>query len=159
MSDCAAVSTELSSEAYWEERFRSNWHEYGGNEQTLFFARTFANAAPPWFFRLVANEAHTLSDVGCAEGQAIDYLRLVLRARSATGIDVSETAIASARKQFSECNFVVSDVLEHEIEPADIVYCSNLLHLFDSGDRARVLGKLLDAAKIAAVLSSFPIER
>ena len=142
----------MNRRAYWENRFRANWQEFGGPEQTLFFARLFVDSAPQWFRRLAATRAESLIDIGCAEGQGSDYLKAVLGLRSALGVDGSQSAIETARESFPDCRFSVVDLQREPLEPADIVYCSNVLQLFEERDHGELLGKVIDAANLAAAL-------
>jgi SAM-dependent methyltransferase len=74
--------------------------------------------------------AKTAIDAGTGEGLAA---RTLARAGlTVTGIDADEPSIERARAQWSDnITYVVGDIFETELEPADVVYSGALLHHMD----------------------------
>ena len=67
MSDGATIN----SREYWERRFRENWGERHGAEQTRFFAELLTGHLPEWFVSNARRHRLSLCDWGCAEGEAV----------------------------------------------------------------------------------------
>lgn len=110
---------------------------------------------PPWeigrpqaaFVGAVEQIRGRVLDVGCGTGELA--LMAAARGLDASGIDVSPTAIAIARKRCTErgltAQFVVGDVLrlsEFTSPPYDTVLDSGLLHVFDAADRPQYVAQL-----------------
>lgn len=76
------------------------------------------------------DHARTAIDAGCGEGLAS---RTLARAGlSVTGIDADAPSIERARAQDSESiTYIVGDIFDTDLEPADVVYAGALLHHMD----------------------------
>lgn len=144
-------SDPVNSQSYWNRRFTENWGKASGPQQTQFFAELFAEEAPTWFRRLVSAEARSLCDAGCAQGQALDFLRRHFGIPTARGLDFSHIAVEQASINYRECHFEVADLITDELEKADLVFCSNVLEHFPTTEQQMVLRKLINAARIAMV--------
>ncbi|MDA1316182.1 MAG: glycosyltransferase [Acidobacteria bacterium] len=142
-------SDPVNSQSYWNRRFAEDWESASGPQQTLFFAELFAKEVPGWLRRFVSAEVRSLCDVGCAQGQGLDFLRRHFGIQKATGVDFSRVAVAQAAANFRECSFTVVDLRTDELLEADFIFCSNVLEHFSRAEQRMVLEKLIDAARIA----------
>lgn len=79
------------------------------------------------------DSARTAIDAGCGEGLAA---RTMARAGlTVTGIDADAPSIERARAQDCESiTYIVGDIFETDLEPADAVYAGALLHHMDIGE-------------------------
>src|SRR5579872_7154014 len=64
----------INSHAYWNKRFRTNWRERGGSEQTLFFYKTLLDYLPRWFTFIARQRLWSICDWGCGLGEGSDLL-------------------------------------------------------------------------------------
>jgi glycosyltransferase involved in cell wall biosynthesis len=124
------MDMDINSQEYWEQRFVEDWRLNGGPAQTDFFVKLFAHYCPYWLRDYLLSGKYSICDVGCAEGQAVDFLRRNFRLARVAGIDFSERAVAAARTLFFECEFSVANLTSDDLGPYDITYCSNVLEHF-----------------------------
>jgi glycosyltransferase involved in cell wall biosynthesis len=141
----------INSEAYWDQRFQTNWEESQGSQQTNFFAGIALELLPIWFLNWINDRAITIADWGCAFGEgAFAWSQAFPNARL-TGIDVSASAIDAAKNRFPNINFRATDWQEcAEYDEFDIVFSSNTLeHFEDPWHKADLLAQ---AAKKFVIL-------
>ena len=69
------MSENINSMQYWDNRFENNWEMMQGNEQTVFFTNIALQLMPDWLKNQIKENKLTICDFGCAEGEAVDYLR------------------------------------------------------------------------------------
>jgi GT2 family glycosyltransferase len=120
----------VNSEAYWSQRFASDWQALGGGEQSRFFYQIALDNLPEWFIRYVRAERASICDWGCASGEGTDLLAQAL-GTPVTGIDFAPNAIADARSRFKKPSFLAVDLLKTPIEDRfDVLFCSNTLEHF-----------------------------
>lgn len=119
---------EINSKEYWNNRFDTDWEEYGGSCQTRFFAELAYQMMPEWFVRDVRQHQYKICDMGCALGDGVDVLSTRLEIENVCGVDFSEEAVEIAQKRYPKYNYFVADLKEVIKEfSCDIVFCSNVL--------------------------------
>ena len=133
----------INTREYWNKRFDTDWNEYGGNQQTEFFAKIACSMFPEWFVRDIKLKQYTFCDIGCALGNGVDILSKFLGIR-ASGIDFSEEAIKIAKEMYPQYAFYRDDVTDlSEDKMYDIIYCSNVLeHFANPWDIANNISKI-----------------
>jgi len=114
-------------------------------------ARLFAEALP--------DTAKYILDVGCGYGR--DSLYFASLGYQVTGVDPSkkavEMAFASVTDPKMNIEFFQDDCLALSFPDAnvDAVWCANVLHLFDEGERARAIGEMIRVLKPGGSLGIF----
>lgn len=144
---------QINSNEYWDTRFQTDWEEYGGDEQSRYFARILIEALPEWFKNDIRSNEYSMCDWGCAEGDGTDIFSNSFK-KKVTGIDFSETAIQHASEKYLNSNFINADLLNKEDGKNtnfDIFISSNTLEHFH--DPFCVLSKLQHYANKAIILS------
>ncbi len=115
----------VNTEEFWESYMKNNWNLNMGRRQTQLFAHYFLETVK------LPDEARSLLDVSCAMGDALPEIHRRYPRLQLFGHDVSETAIAEARKAHGQiATFRVAgfeDLREH----FDVIYCSNTLEHFE----------------------------
>ncbi len=120
----------INSKEYWDNRFGTgDWVEYGGREQTLFFAKIATDNLPEWLIHKINKECLSICDMGCAEGEAVDLFSRLFFNCDVVGIDFSEQAIEKARQNYPLYKFMQGDV-NCLNEMYDVVFSSNTLEHF-----------------------------
>ena len=140
----------INSAEYWESRFATgDWTQSGGDAQSAFFARLAAEHLPDWLLRELERKAHTVTDLGCADGAGTALLAKRFPLCAFTGVDFSAEAVRTAGERYPACDFRLGDVTKAPGK-ADIIFSSNTLeHLRSPGD---VLRTWVTAAEKYAVL-------
>lgn len=133
----------VNSQPYWEGRFKGDWDEAGGPEQTRFFARLGLDLIPAWVREDIGLRCSTLADVGCAEGEGAALLKVAFPLLSVSGFDFSEAAISKARARHPHVEFHVKDIAAIDAR-FDVVFCSNVIEHFE--EPRRVVDALAAAA-------------
>ena len=140
----------MNSEAYWSHRFRTDWRDEGGPEQSRSFYRMALREMPDWLTAAIRRNRLTVCDWGCALGDGTDILCHAL-GTSVTGIDFSEIAITCARETYSKPRFVTADLLtQNPPEIWDVLFSSNTLEHF--AEPWSVMKRLAKFAKSALVV-------
>jgi glycosyltransferase involved in cell wall biosynthesis len=122
----------INSEAYWNERFHTNWAANHGSQQTDFFANIALELLPKWLSNWINEHEMTIADWGCALGEGAFALSKAFSTAKVTGIDVSVNAINLAKTMFPTVNFVAEDWQSNAGKSQyDIVFSSNTLEHFD----------------------------
>ena len=67
----------INSQEYWNGRFRTDWENYSGNEQTKYFASLLNEMVPSWLINEINENEYEICDLGCAEGDALAVYRKV----------------------------------------------------------------------------------
>lgn len=98
--------------------------------------RTLARA-----MRALPRSAQSVLDVGCGTGVLLGELRRLRPALRMIGVDASPEMLAEARKRLPEDDRTIwqeatAELLPAEINPVDVVYCTNAFHLVQDADRA-----------------------
>lgn len=63
-----------------------------------------------------ASNNKTILDVGCGQGDMVEYIRDHCLDYKYTGIDISDKMIAKAKEKYPEENFQLSDVMDYEVQ-------------------------------------------
>lgn len=105
---------EINSVEYWNNRFETDWNDFEGDKQTLFFANTLCNMLPQWLINEVRENQYTVCDLGCADGDAIPVWNDLFKGCSICGEDFAESAIKNARKKYPEFMYLVGDIMQPE---------------------------------------------
>lgn len=153
-----AIAPETNSQAYWDQRFRTDWVSSRGADQSRYFARLALERLPAWFIQAVRTQHLTVCDWGCAEGDGTDVLAGSFGSERVSGVDFSAPAIDAATQRYPHLRFRVEDWLTQiaqttQAAPAvtyDIVFSSNTLEHFR--EPRPVLACLLAHARKGVVL-------
>ena len=89
----------INSKEYWDERFDTNWLDYAGDKQTLFFAELLCGMLPQSLVNEIREKEYSVCDMGCALGEAVPVFCRKF-AVDVDGMDFSDfllTAAASCR--------------------------------------------------------------
>ena len=127
---------------------------------------SYLEGRPPWdigrpqpgIVRLAAQGAFTgaVLDAGCGTGE--NALHVASCGLSVLGVDVSETAVSTAREKAAvsgvQAAFVVADALHLERlgRTFDTVIDCGLFHTFDSGERRQYVASLASVTGRGAIL-------
>ena len=122
----------VNSLEYWNSRFEtSDWEDSSGREQSEYFAKTAMGMIPEWLIRDAAKHEYSLCDLGCAEGDAIPFLKERFPASEIVGADFAEKAIEKARNKYEFAEFMTVDIFQNENNITyDIIFCSNVIEHF-----------------------------
>ncbi|WP_300618388.1 methyltransferase domain-containing protein [Dokdonella sp.] len=124
------MTNDVNSHEYWNERFRTDWNELGGPQQTEMFARVALRMMPAWLCADIQAHARSMLDAGCAEGEAVALLRNRFGPHCRVeGMDFSEEAIARARAKHGDGDFRTGDLSELDSHH-DVIFSSNTLEHF-----------------------------
>lgn len=122
------MDNNMNSKEYWDYRFVNNWENNAGKLQTLYFCDIANKLFPEWIINKLL-EGVSFVDVGCAEGESVDFLSRKYPNSTFTGVDFSVEAIEKAKAQYPNEKFFNSDIREM-IQKFDIVFSSNTLEHF-----------------------------
>ncbi|MDL2253599.1 glycosyltransferase [Ruminococcaceae bacterium OttesenSCG-928-I18] len=126
---------EVNSLPWWDDYFGTGqWEKHDGASQTRFFARIALENLPDSFIEEVLREQYTVGDIGCAEGDATDYLSKNLPGIPVVGIDYSEIAVKKAREKYPQLHFEVGEIGKLP-NNYDILFCSNVLEHLPQPER------------------------
>lgn len=121
----------VNDKEYWDERFKENWAERRGREQSRFFARLGVGLLPDWLKWSLASEKLSLLDWGCALGDGTDVLAQSIDGAVVSGCDFSPAAIDDAAVRYPNIEFKCFDVSSGKAdEQWDFVFSSNTLEHF-----------------------------
>lgn len=121
----------INSQEYWNGRFRTDWENYSGNEQTKYFASLLNEMVPSWLINEINENEYEICDLGCAEGDALAVYRKVFWNSKLNGEDFSEAAVEIATKKYPEFSFTVGNILEPEDRKKyPVIICSNVVEHF-----------------------------
>ncbi len=125
------MKIEINSMEYWNQRFETDWNDYGGDQQTIFFANTLCNLLPQWLIDETIQNKYSICDLGCADGNALPIWSNIFQNTAVCGEDFSEKAIQNARKNYPEFMYLVSDILQPDGKRQyDVVISSNTVEHF-----------------------------
>ena len=54
----------INSKEYWDERFDTNWLDYAGDKQTLFFAELLCGMLPQSLVNEIREKEYSVCDMG-----------------------------------------------------------------------------------------------
>ena len=120
----------INSKEYWDERFDTNWLDYAGDKQTLFFAELLCGMLPQSLVNEIREKEYSVCDMGCALGEAVPVFCRKF-AVDVDGMDFSEEAVKKAAETYPEHKFWVGDLTKLNAENTyDVIICSNVLEHF-----------------------------
>jgi len=138
-----------NSKEYWEKRFNTkDWETNLGKEQTDYFAKVFCDNCPEWLIKDINESNLSITDIGCAEGDALDVLARTFSV-AISGIDFSESAIKNAQNNYPNYNFMVGDINNLK-DSFDVAYVSNVLEHFNKP--FEILNKLFKSVNNYAII-------
>lgn len=120
----------INSKEYWDERFDTNWLDFAGDKQTLFFANLLCDMLPQNLVNEIRENEYSVCDMGCALGEGVPvYCRKL--SVDIEGMDFSEEAIRQATENYPDHRFWVGDLTNLDTKKVyDVVICSNVLEHF-----------------------------
>jgi len=116
---------EINSKEYWDNRFRTNWIEFNGKEQTKNFMELIVQNLP----NFVDLNGKKILDWGCALGQGVEVLMRHFPTSFVCGLDISDQAIFECRQVHPELFFYNGFLKDYRIN-YDVIITSNCLQLF-----------------------------
>lgn len=125
----------INTEQYWDNRFKGDWDNNGGDKQSLFFINTALDMFPGWLKDLLDSGGKTICDWGCAEGEGTHLLAKRFNNCTVEGVDFARTAIKSAKSRYKLDNlsYLAKDFLISGTKKEyDIVFTSNVLEHFEN---------------------------
>lgn len=143
----------INSNRYWDSRFEKDWSEYGGGDQSRYFARVLIESLPEWLKSDVRESSYSICDWGCAQGDGTDIFSSVFN-RKVVGIDFSSIAVEQAKEKYTSSDFLNVNLLDDVNCPDvtfDVVMSSNTLEHFH--EPFKVLDNLKHFAKNLLILS------
>lgn len=142
---------EINSVGYWNHRFETDWNEFGGDRQTIFFANILWSMLPQWFIKEVSENNYSICDLGCAGGDALPIWRDIFKNAGVCGEDFAESAVANARRKYPEFMYLVSDIMKpEETRQHDVIISSNTVEHFK--DTKEVLSNICKRSKKYTVI-------
>lgn len=127
------MSNKINSADYWDERFRDNWEERLGVQQSIFFMRILVRLLPKWMDKLLNDGDMTICDWGCAEGDGVNELKKKYKNNDYYGVDFSKIAVETAKKRYGDggIRFAAIDLLTKEQNKKyDVMLSSNVFEHF-----------------------------
>lgn len=120
----------INSKEYWNKRFKTDWDDFGGIQQTEFFAKLACDLFPEWFIRDIKMKQYSFCDMGCALGNGVDIISKFLGIK-VSGKDFSEEAIEMAKELYPNYEFEQEDITNLRSDNQyDVIFCSNVLEHF-----------------------------
>ncbi|EKT4072080.1 hypothetical protein C7E17_00720 [Stenotrophomonas maltophilia] len=143
--------SDVNDKEYWDERFKENWAERRGREQSRFFARLGVGLLPDWLKWSLASDRLTLLDWGCALGDGTDVLAQSIDGAVVSGCDFSPAAIEDATLHYPNIDFQCFDVADADVDRQwDFVFSSNTLEHFHTP--WKMLDAVSSVAKMGVIL-------
>lgn len=126
-----------NTKKYWDDRFASgDWEANGGRNQTRLFAKEQVSR-----LGIPDDFSGRLLDFGCGLGDAIPVYQSVFPNAQLFGLDHSDAAIESCRKNYGHlATFIRGDVFQ--VPSVDIIIASNVLEHLEND--LSIAGHLLD---------------
>ena len=124
---------DLNSESYWETRFKTDWKEVKGREQTLIHYEALIDYLPDWMNDLIKENKYSICDMGCGMGEGANELHKVFPKSEVYGMDFSQTAIDEANAQYKDENltYFKGNIYDCD-EKFDIILTSHTLEHFEN---------------------------
>lgn len=120
----------INSKEYWDKRFDTDWLDYAGDKQTIFFAKLLCDMLPEAIVKEAMEKKYAICDMGCALGEGIPIFSRKFGV-NVDGMDISAEAVKKAKEQYPESHFWVGDMQSLDsTKKYDIIICSNVLEHF-----------------------------
>lgn len=143
--------SDVNDKEYWDQRFKENWAERRGREQSRFFARLGVGLLPEWLKWTLTSEQLSVLDWGCALGDGTDVLAQSISGALVTGCDFSSAAIDDAVSNYPNVEFQCFDVASAKLDRQwDFVFSSNTLEHFHKP--WEMLGAISKVARMGIIL-------
>ena len=143
----------INSRTYWDRRFELDWDQRGGPDQSRFFAGIMLEWMSPRLRQEITEEAWSICDWGCAEGDGTAALAAAFPRSRISGMDLAPAAIRKASQRYPAITFRTGDV-DGLADPVDVIVTSNVLeHLEDPWGSLARLAPL--ARRVVIVLVPF----
>ncbi|MEC6798285.1 class I SAM-dependent methyltransferase [Photobacterium sp. S4TG1] len=123
----------INSKSYWESRFKKDWIEHGGEEQSKFFATVILKSLNKPLISFLSRDDIVMIDWGCATGDGTSIFHQHIN-KNIVGVDFSNNAINKASEKYPQINFKCENWLSPELELQDkynVLISSNTLEHFD----------------------------
>lgn len=143
----------MNSNEYWDTRFEKDWTEYGGEDQSRYFARVLIEALPEWLKKDIRENNYSICDWGCAQGDGTDIFSTTFN-KKVIGVDFSRIAVEQAKNKYASSEFINLNFLDEAIRPEikfDIVMSSNTLEHFH--EPFKVLNTLKNYSEALLIIS------
>ena len=114
----------INTTEYWENRFETNWLDYGGEKQSAYFMNLIVDNLPK---EILNSNPSNICDVGMSLGAGTEILKNTFTKSDVFGIDFTENASKIAKKLHPDCKFKTGKLSEK----VDIVVSSNNLEHTD----------------------------
>ena len=119
----------MNSKEYWNERFKGDWNNKGGKEQTIGFGKIMLENFPYWLDNELRINTNTMCDAGCALGGIMHLIHEKYPKTKISGFDFSKEAIDKAKEEYPLYDFFVEQI-DNLDKKFDIIYSSNTLEHF-----------------------------
>ncbi len=125
------VIKNINSKGYWETRFLKNWNKRGRIQTTEYAKANIQHVS------ISRDFSGTITDFGCALGDAVPVYSKAFPKAKITGIDFSDAAIKECKKKYSHiASFFSGDYSKVPI--SDVIIASHVMeHL--TNDKATVV--------------------
>lgn len=110
----------INTKSYWDKRFNVDWENRGGREQTVIFIKEQIAR-----FKISPDFDGTILDFGCAMGDAMPVLQQAYPKAKLMGIDISSSAIESAKQKYGDIATFIQGTNE-DVPDVDIIISSNV---------------------------------
>lgn len=122
----------INTRDHWENRFKTDWDQLGGDKQSEFFANIAKKLIPKHIENEIKKNNLSALDWGCAEGDGTKLLSDSILP-NIEGMDFSKSAIEKAKKRHSKITFYCEDLLKEKsfTNKYDIFFASNVFEHFE----------------------------
>ena len=100
----------MNSKEYWNERFKGDWNNKGGKEQTIGFGKIMLENFPYWLDNELRINTNTMCDAGCALGGIMHLIHEKYPKTKISGFDFSKEAIDKAKEEYPLYDFFVEQI-------------------------------------------------
>jgi SAM-dependent methyltransferase len=110
---------------HWNERFKGDWQEKNGCEQTRLWANLIFENLPKEIISKIKLNKLSISDVGCGLGEVCEVASAIFTESPIIGYDFSDIAINTATNKYNIAN--VSFLNSSLRDKSDVIILSNIL--------------------------------
>jgi len=139
----------INSKVYWDKRFKEDWEEKNGREQTRAFYALLLKELPDFVTQLIETKSSTINDIGCALGEGTQLIQTRFPKQLVEGTDFSSAAIANAKQKYPNLKFDVQDI-NHLPKAYDVMIASNVVEHFKNP--LSILKKIIKSTKKLAII-------
>lgn len=131
------IDSKVSVEFY-ESRYQGGYMEDWPKEKKTFVTE--------FITKLIPGSNGIALDFGCGNGVFSDVLSKALPGWEIWGCDISESALANARKRFPNCNFTTYEQIKNQQIKFDLIFSHHVLEHVSNLDE--IVGSLASSLKI-----------